>query len=146
MLDRLDERRAIAARIDEAKLLAANVNSVPEVQAARAAAEQARETAAAANSAFNEVWHKHYRRAEDIEESIIAEVEDLYVCGDADVSLWIVRCAVTGLPVFLGDRIIEHGDNAGGDYVCVLADAVQVVGVDPILKPSIAVERDEVEE
>lgn len=133
-IDRLDERREIARRKVEAAEKRDRVNQMPDVIAAREALDQARLAEHEAQVAFRQVFESHYPRGDDISAELIDDHDDLFVLGDTSERhcYWPVFCAVTGLPIFVGDRIIETSDTDAADYErrFVLADAVTV---DPAL-------------
>ena len=45
--------------------------------------------------------------------------------GEEDYMQWIPRCALTGLPIFIGDRVYISGESPNLTYI--LADAVTLV-------------------
>lgn len=134
MIDRLDTRREIARRKAVAAEQREQVNQMPDVIASREAAEQARHAANEAEIAFTKVFRSHYPNDDDINDALIEDHPDLVVLGDRGDSLsyWIAFCAVTGLPLFEGDRVIETStpDATDGERRFVLAAAVTV---DPAL-------------
>lgn len=134
MIDRLDTRREIARRRAEAAKQREQVNRMPDVIAAREVAESARHAANEAEVAFRRAFDSHYPRGDDIDAELMEDHDDLFVLGDTSERhmFWPAFCAVTGLPIFVGDRVIETSDVDAADYErqFVLADAVIV---DPAL-------------
>ncbi|MGE5509904.1 MAG: hypothetical protein ACM31O_01480 [Bacteroidota bacterium] len=120
-LDRMEERRRIAARLDEVKVGQETVNDHPEVIAARAKMEAARAAADEARDEFHRVFHKHYVSDEAVTRELLAEYSDLISDGYSGIAL----CCVTGLPIFVGDRVVEREDSNGARHF-LLADVVKI--------------------
>jgi hypothetical protein len=124
-ISRLDERLAISAKIDAAKAAADAAYEHPDVVAARAKLEQARSAFQAADEAVDEIFEKHSQAEVEAVSDLMAQTPDLLTIGDGDDPL-ILRCAVTGLPIFAGDDVYASGNEEDGDLVMVLADAVTI--------------------
>lgn len=116
------DRKRIAAALDEAKRQSQNVNSIPAVRRARAQADEANRLAAAADEEFHEVFDWYTRQGVDAK--LARQFPGVLVLGtgEADYMQWIARCAVTGLPICIGDRVYISGEEGLRTYI--LADAV----------------------
>lgn len=125
MIDKLDERRAIAARIDERDRLTESLRDHPELKAVLEKREAARQAYDAAQEAYNEVWERHYVSEDDLVRKIQEEHPNLMILGDDDYP-FIARCAATKLPIFKGDRVHKLGSSDEYNLIYVLADAVQI--------------------
>lgn len=125
MLDRIEERRAIAKRIQDAKDARARVNAMPAVIKARAKADSARDAAEAAQREFRRVFDAHYPK--NIDAALCDEYPELLAMGDSADEIHVFLCGATGLPIFEGDRIIRTGSgDVWYEQTIVLADAVQI--------------------
>lgn len=101
MITRLDDRRAIAAKLDAGRDLAGTPEEVEAVIA-----------------------------------EVITATPGLKIFG-ADYFPVVARCAVTGLPIFIGDRVIETDNENNFDVTLVLADAVSVDPSLCVIEPKI---------
>lgn len=132
MLDRMDERRAIAKRIVAAQLARERVNDDKDVIAARAEMHAAQMAADKAQKHFNRVFRSKYRTAHELKTELLAEYPDLF----QQQSGRTVCCCVTGLPIFNDDRVRMGEDEY--EHVYVLADAVTVhpeyAGASPLVE------------
>ena len=124
-ISRLDERLAISSKIDAAKAAADAAYEHPDVVTARAKLEEAREAFQAADEAVDELFEKHSHVNIEAISALIAAMPDLLTIGDDDDPL-VLRCAVTGLPIFAGDDVYASGSEEDGDLVMVLAGAVTI--------------------
>lgn len=125
VITRMDERRDIARQLDESKDF--DINSVPEVQEARAKSNEAHDLAEKASREFSRVFNKHDRR--NLDHILIREHPGLLVFGEDDLGdrlKWIARCAVTGLPIFVGDRVYIGGGEESYERSYILAEAVEI--------------------
>jgi hypothetical protein len=123
-LQKIDDRRLAAAELDEAEERARNVNLIPEVQAARAKSEAADKEARRLNAEFSRIFNKYTNRGHAAR--LAKKYPGVLVLGDIeDEFKWVARCAVTRLPIYVGDRVFINGDE---DYnkSYILADAVTV--------------------
>lgn len=125
MIDKLDERRAIAARLDNRDALSKNINEMPEISSAREKRDAARCAYDEAAREFDELWEQHYVSEEDVVRAIQEEHPGLLILGDDDWP-FIARCAATKLPIFKGDRVHKLGSSDDYNLNYVLADAVQI--------------------
>lgn len=136
MIDKLGERRAIAARLDNREKLANSIRELPDVKMALEKRETARLAYDEAQREFDELWEKNYISEEDLVRAIQVEHPEVMTLGDDDWPL-IACCAVTNLPIFKGDRVHKLGNRDNYNLIYVLADAVQI---DPALaiEPTVA--------
>lgn len=147
-IDRLDERRAIAAKLDDAQRARELVNTIPEVRSAREASSAADEVARAANAVFRKLFNANYPREEDVVREIRDGGTDVVVLGDTDTP-WIARCAVSGLPIFRDDLVYLVGGDEDYQRTYVLAAAVSVdaaLGLDEPVIAGTTVDEDDDEE
>lgn len=121
-IDRLEERRAIAQRLNEAHAARKSVNKIPAVAEARAKSDSARKAADQAQREFSHVFNAHYPREDELTTALVAEHPDLLTLG-GDNPKWIARCCVTGLPIFADDPVYQITDE---EQTFVLAGAVTV--------------------
>ena len=127
-MDRLEERRQIAARLDSADAARSLVNNNPAVIAARDKADKARKEHDAAQAEFRRVFDEHYPCDDSIRRELVRKHPDLKLIGGGaeDDTSWIARCCVTGLPIFDGDKVIERGGEEDYQRTYVLAGSVSV--------------------
>ena len=135
-MDRMDERKAIAAEIDAHAEAWRTVNEQPEVQAARAAARAAHKAANEADEHFRSVFSTYAPRDDERARRLQEQHPGLLLLGDEFPR--VCRCAVSGLPVFEGDKVFMAGepDDINGAYI--LADAIQLTPEFTYLEPTIA--------
>jgi hypothetical protein len=143
-MDRMDERKAIAAELDNIEAGRKSVNEQPEVIEARRQCRLAKEAADAADRRFQAAFNKYYPREEKVVERMSEEHLGLFTLGD-DEYPWIVRCAVSGLPIFEGDKVFIGGGEEDYRKSYILADAVQLSPAFAHLTPQIA-KREDIEE
>lgn len=127
MIDRLPERRRVAALIREMDHKRSNVNSLPAVIDARAKVDAARNVLKIVESAFRTVFDANYPDEHEMVETLCDEFPDLAL----DAHQLPLLCAATGLPVFKGDRLIavkkdENDPENATLRTAVLADAVVI--------------------
>lgn len=128
-MDRMDDRAAIAKRIDDGYTARSAVNKHPDVIAARAKADAADSAEKLARREFAQVFNAHYPSEESITDELATSFPDLLMMGGSESDTrWIARCAVTGWPVFKDDRIILIQGEADYDTFVILADAVTFSG------------------
>lgn len=134
-LNRMEERLAIKARLDDVETRRRNVNNEPAVIEARARCSAARAAAAEASNEFDRVWRAHY--PDDPTEAIAADYPDVMRLGEHDYAR-VSRCAATGLPIFAGDEVIvvDAGDTCWSTMTLAAA-----VSIDPALGVSPEVTR-----
>lgn len=125
-MDRLEERRKIAAQIEAVEAAQRAVNDNPAVIAARAKLDKARAAADAANAEFRRIFGEHYPSDDLFREGLLRDHPDLKILGGDDNPGWIVRCCVTGLPIFETDAVIERGGEEDYERTFVLKDCVAV--------------------
>ncbi len=129
VVDQTEARREIAAELDTAAGLRESVNAQPDVIAARDAATKAHAAADAAQMEFNRVFDRHYNKENAVIRALLKRWPKLLVLGGTDDyagQRWVVRCAVTRLPVFKGDRVYISGGDEVYEKVYILADYVTV--------------------
>jgi hypothetical protein len=117
------ERDKIAAALDDRERAWGNVNSVPEVSAARARSDELRRASDEASAIFSAVFESYAPR--NVDARLARKFPGVLVLGtgEEDYMQWIPRCAVTRLPIFVGDRVYIGGkDEHQRTYI--LADAV----------------------
>lgn len=131
-LPSIADREAIAEELETAKRQRETVNSVPEVKAAREASDKARREADALHREFSRVFDKHYGKEDAVIGDLVAKYPRLLTLGgtsDYAHQRWVVRCAITGLPVFEGDRVYISGGDQDYEKVYILADYVTLNGI-----------------
>lgn len=119
----LAERRKVAAALDDKERAWENVNSVPEVMAARAKSDELRRASDEAHRKFTRVFESYAPK--NVDAKLARQFPGVLVLGtgEEDYMQWIPRCAVTRLPIFVGDRVYIGGkDEHQRTYI--LADAV----------------------
>lgn len=117
------ERDQIAAALDDCQRAWENVNSIPEVKEARAKSDELRSAADQAQKAFSRVFNSYAPK--NVDAKLARQFPGVLVLGtgEQDYMQWIPRCAVTSLPIFIGDRVYIGGrDEHHRTYI--LADAV----------------------
>jgi hypothetical protein len=124
-ISQLEERKAILVELDHAAKTRERVNEIPEVIEARRVSDEADVAKDKAQRAFRTIFDKHYKNETDMAKELLEKYGQLWTKGD-DFP-YVMRCVVTGLPLFRGDRVIETrwGDE---DYErsYALADAVTI--------------------
>lgn len=119
------ERDKVAAALDDKERAWENVNAVPEVIAARAKSDDLRRASDEASKAFSRVFNSY--APQNVDAKIARKFPGLLVLGtgEEDYMQWIPRCAVTRLPIFVGDRVYIGGkDEHQRTYI--LAGAVSL--------------------
>lgn len=119
----MEERSTIAAALDDKDRAWKNVNKVPEVMEARAKSDEARRAAEAASKVFSRIFDSYAPK--NVDARLARKFPSVLVLGtgEEDYMQWIVRCAVTRLPIFVGDRVYISGKE-DHDRTYILADAV----------------------
>lgn len=135
-MDRMDERKAIASEIDAHAEAWRTVNEQPEVQAARAAARAAQKAANEADEHFRSVFSKYAPRDDERARRLQEQHPGLLLLGDEFPR--VCRCAVSGLPVFEGDKVFMAGEPDDIDVAYILADAVELKPEFAYLEPTVA--------
>lgn len=117
------ERNKIAAALDDRERAWANVNNVPDVQEARAKSDEMRRQADAAQKAFSRIFDSYAPK--NVDARLARQFPGVLVLGtgEEDYMQWIPRCAVTRLPIFVGDRVFIGGKTES-ERTYILADAV----------------------
>ncbi len=141
-MDRMDERKAIAAELDGHAEAWRTVNDRPEVQEARAKSDEADRVAREANREFRKVFDRFAPRDDVRAQRLAKDHPGLVLAGD-DYP-WVCRCAVSGLPIFEGDKVFIGGEDEH-DRTYILADVIQLTPAFAHLTPAIAKAR-EIEE
>lgn len=134
MIDRLEERQAILAKLQSIESAKAAADAAPEVVAAAERMSAARKALRAAEREFELFRDAARARVSGNVNSVMAEHPDLMVAGYeyGDDHLYPVVCAATGLPLFKGDALISRDPAMADDYlVHVLRSAVS----GPIVEP-----------
>lgn len=134
-MDRMEERKAIAAELDAHKEAWRTVNDQPEVQAARAKSNEADRAAQEASRQFHQVFDRYAPRDNVRAQRLSKQHPGLVIAGD-DYP-WVCRCAVSGLPIFEGDKVFIGGEDEH-DRTYILADVIQLTTAFTHLKPAVA--------
>lgn len=117
------ERDKIATALDDKERAWENVNTVPEVNVARAKSDELRKAADEAQRVFSRIFDSYAPK--NVDARLAKKFPGVLVLGtgEEDYMQWIPRCAVTRLPIFVGDRVFIGGkDEYQRTYI--LADAV----------------------
>lgn len=134
-MDRMEARKAIAAELDARAEAWRTVNDQPEVQAARAVSIEADKAAQEAHRKFRLVFEKYAPREDRMAHRLQKENPGLVLLGDDYPR--VCRCAVSGLPIFEGDRVFMVGEEDDG-RTHILADVIQLSPAFAHLQPGIA--------
>ena len=119
----LAERDKIASALDDAGRAWENVNSIPEVQEARAKSDELHRASEEARKTFSRIFDRYAPK--NVDARVARQFPGVLVLGtgEEDYMQWIPRCAVTQLPIFVGDRVYIGGkDEHQRTYI--LAEAV----------------------
>lgn len=117
------ERDKIAEILDDSQRAWESVNSVPEVAEARAKSDELRRASDEAQRKFSRIFDSYAPK--NVDARVARQFPGVLVLGtgEEDYMQWIPRCAVTRLPIFVGDRVYIGGkDEHSRTYI--LADAV----------------------
>lgn len=135
-MDRMEQRKTIAAELDAHAEAWRTVNEQPEVQDARAAARAAHKAADEAEQHFRSVFSKYAPRDDERAQRLQEQHPGLLLLGDEFPR--VCRCTVSGLPIFDGDKVFRAGEPDDIDVAYILADAVQLKPEFAHLEPTIA--------
>ena len=116
------ERDKIVAILDDCQRAWERVNSVPEVAEARAKSDELRRASDDAQKKFSRIFDSYAPK--NVDAKVARQFPGVLVLGvgEEDYMQWIPRCAVTRLPIFVGDRVYIGGKEHHRTYI--LADAV----------------------
>lgn len=123
-INRVDDRLAIAKALDEKESAWRNVNNIPEVQKAREESDKARRASDDLARKFSRIFDSYAPR--NVDARLAEQFPGVLVLGRGEEAYtrWIPRCAVTQLPIFIGDRVYIGGGEEDYKKTFILADAV----------------------
>ena len=116
------ERDKIAATLDDSKRVWESVNSIPEVAEARAKSDELRRASDEAHKKFSRIFDNYVPK--NVDAKVARQFPKVLVLGtgEEDYMQWIPRCAVTRLPIFVGDRVYIGGkDEHSRTYILAVA-------------------------